>query len=121
MSFLHALEHDLVVVGKDLLAAAPVIGTVIGFVNPPLGAAIVGTSGRITALVIQAEQAFPDAKQGALKSQQVQAGFENIMGAVQEITGKQWTWDKSALQSAIDAEVTALNAKGAFKQTVKQQ
>ena len=121
MGFLKTLEHDLVVVGKDALAVAPIAGEVIGFVNPPLGAAIVGISGRISAMVIQAETVHQEANAGAVKSADVIAGFDNILAAVNEITGKSYTYDKAAFQTAIDAEVAALNAKGVFKQTIKTQ
>ena len=121
MSFLQALEHDVIIVGKDLLAIAPIAGTVIGFINPPLGAVILNVSGRVTSLVLQAEQAHKDAGKGALKSQEVFAGFDNILAAVEEVTGKKYTYDKAALQSEIDATVALFNAKAAFKATMRPQ
>ncbi len=120
MSFLKALEHDLVVVGKAALIAAPIAGEVISFMNPPLGAAIIDLSGRVSAMVIQAEQRHSDSGAGPTRSAEVLAGFENVMQAVSEVTGKPWTYDKALLQKAVDAEVAALNAKAAWRVTVKE-
>lgn len=121
MSFWKTLEHDLVIVGKDALALAPVAGGIIGLVNPAAGALIIGLAGRITASVTSVEQTITDAKAGALKSQTVIADFQNALGLAQEITGKTFTYDAAALQAAIDGQVAAFNAMATLKASVKSQ
>jgi len=120
MSFWKTVGHDLAIVGRDILAAAPVVGAVVGTVNPAAGLLITGLAGRINSAIVSVEQTITDEKAGVLKAQTVIADFKNGLSIAEEITGKTFNFDEAALQSAIDAQVAAHNAMGTFKQTIKQ-
>ena len=120
MSFWKALEHDLTVVGKDALALAPVAGAVVGVVNPAAGMLITGVGGRLTASIASVEQTITDAKAGALKAATVKADLDNALALAQDVTGETFTYDGTALQTFIDAQVAAFNAEAAFKGTLKK-
>ena len=121
MSFWPALGNDLKIVGKSVLAIAPLAGEVISIVNPPLGMLIIGIGGRISSAIADAEQTITEAKQGQLKSQAVIADFQTALQIAQQITGKNISYDPVALQAAIDAQVAALNAFAALKGSIKTQ
>jgi hypothetical protein len=121
MSFWKTLEHDLVIVGKEALALAPLAGAAVSIVNPVAGALITGIAGRITASITSVEQTITDAKAGVLKAATVKADFDNALALAEEISGDKFTYDPAAFQSVLDAQVSALNAMAAFKQTVKKQ
>ena len=124
MSFLSKLEHVLIVIGKDALAAAPIVGTAVSFVNPPVGTAIIGIAGRVSAMVVSAEQIHKDAGTGQLKAADVMAGFDNVIQAANEANAllgrKPVTYDKAMLQTAINAEVALMNARAALVGSVKE-
>lgn len=119
MSFWKSLEHDLVVVGKDALAIAPIAGGAIGLVNPAAGALITGIAGRLNASILTVEQTVDEAKNGQLKSDTVVSDFQSGIALAQEITGKTITYDQAALKAAIDQQVAAFNALAALKSSIK--
>ena len=121
MSFWKTLEHDLVIVGKEALALAPIAGAALSIVNPVAGSMLIGIAGRITSSITSVEQTITDYKAGALKSATVKADFDNALALAEEISGKKFTYDPAAFQSTIDTQVAALNAMAAFKQTLKPQ
>ncbi len=120
MSFWKALEHDLAIVGRDALALAPVAGVIIGMVNPAAGALFTGITGRLTSSILAAEQTIKEEKSGALRAQTVVSDFENALSLASEISGRQYTYDKVALQAAIDGQVAALNGFAALKSSLKE-
>jgi hypothetical protein len=120
VSFLKALEHDIIVAGEFALKAAPAAGELIGFINPPLGTAIVGVSGYVSALVVKAEQIHTVPGSGKAKSADVQAAMQDVAQILTSFTGKSWTIDPTKLQPVIDTEVELMNARAEFVPTVKQ-
>ena len=113
MSFLSILKT----IGKTALGieeiAAPILKTLI-----PAAAPILDIFSRLQVAITTAETNNPLDGQGVMKATAVVADFESGLGVTQEILsleGKHLTWDDSALQAAISAQVAAYNAFAALK------
>lgn len=121
MSFLKTLGHDLQIVGKDVLAVAPIGISVLGVVNPAAGVLASGIYGKIMSSMTAVEQTITDASQGALKAATVKADWDNALSIVSEIEGKNYTYDPAKFQAFLDAQTSALNLMSEFKATIKAQ
>ena len=105
MSFLSILKN----IWGGIQKAEPVIGTVLGTLNPAAGA-IFNT---VTTAISGAEQFFSAPQSGPQKSTFVTQNFESGLAIAQQIfalRGQNLTYNSTALQNFINAQVAAMNA-----------
>jgi hypothetical protein len=110
-STLLGIEHVAVPIADALLPAAD-----------PIIAEVDTLFGRLQNAITTVEANSPVGTAGTLKSDIVTQDFNASLGVAQSVlamAGKQLSYDTAALQTAINAQVTAYNAMAALKASFK--